>query len=1037
MHGWIDVTWCPNPLRPAGDRKIRRVLLTGTDTVDTVIKRLGLHGTSLTASLNGALVAKQRRHKKRVHAGDHLMLTQQAHGIESWVTASAAMSGKTIATAEFLGTLAGLAVDIAASIALSFAANALFGPLAPRNDGSARKDPDGYSIEGGSNQARQYGPLPVVLGEHLVFPDYSTRPFSEFINDPTASIEVVNGTAQTEEQTPPAFGFQDSPPAPTSYLPIAPWSLITGAPPTVPGIYGDNATRTYDSPGGIVNAPHTFIARYSEASPGIFTLEYTTWEDYSSATELVAPYWRTAGPFAVITRYGYTQLFNAERLASIFNFGFGDLEVTDLRIGASPLENYTNWHRHDSAVLVGQLDRTALQGYTSPGWIGDDYPTHVQTADGASLTQHAGVANDGWVVREGLPGCYHMQIDLYGRLFYQGNGGPENLSCVFEAQYREVGAASWTDFPFSPITLVNGMTTPVRETFRFHAPAPARYELRIRRVTHDATDARAVSDVTLTQVKFFIDDNSQYPAQKRVALLVQATGQLNGRLERLSALVKAKHWRWNSALPWVPGIFPGEDARWVWGPTTNPAWLFLYYARGGFQNDSATPAYFGGGKGWLDRPDPSNGPRLFGAGLENDRIDYAAIVAWAQYCDAAGLQCHMVLDAQRPCAEVLDDIATAGRASKTWAPGKLSVVWEAPDQPSIAVFGMPNIVAGTFQISYDDDDSTDEFVLDFTDSDKDFSADTVRAPVPGIAQPVNTSNIKAAFAMSRAQAQQQVNLLAASKFYHRRHIQWESTREALMIQRGDIVALAHDLTQWASSGRLVDVVADEAGNVVTIEVSCLVDGAAADDLFVWLRRPDGSFRTLQCVPPTSPARILTVITDWPLSDAPGVFASGEDNQVSAWLDTVPEDWIFLAGPMPTPGKRVRITAIEPGSNGRFRISARDEVAEYYPMATGGSAVAVASGERLVARAFNLGMEPSAAGGRRLVWDLENAHGAEVMVSVNGGAAAQIPVQGYLTVSGTELLLPEYAPGTHLDIQVLPVTAGAPVAVEGDRIAVTV
>ena len=58
------------------------------------------------------------------------------------------------------------------------------------------------------------------------------------------------------------------------------------------------------------------------------------------------------------------------------------------------------------------------------------------------------------------------------------------------------------------------------------------------------------------------------------------------------------------------------------------------------------------------------------------------------------------------------------------------------------------------------------------------------------------------------------------------------------------------------------------------------------------------------------------------------------------------------------------------------------------------------------------------------------------LSVNGGAAVQIPVQGYLTVSGEELLVPAYAAGTRLDIQVLPVADGTPVAIEGDSISVT-
>lgn len=1029
MTGWIDVTWCPNPMLPASDRKIRRIVLSGADTVDSIVKRMGLQATTLLISLNGTQIQKKRRNRKRVRAGDHLMLVQNARGVESFVFASAAMSGKTIATAELLATIAGFATNLAISLALSFAANALFGQQ--RNAGNSRKDPDGYSISGGANQARQYGPLMLVLGEHRVFPDYASQPFTEFVLDPTATRDIINGTPQTADQMPPDFAFEASPPA-ASYTPVAPWTLIAGSPPDSYGYYGDNAERSYTTTGGAVTMPHTFVVRFSTAGGTAIT----TLEEYGLEGDLQN--WRAIGAaLPVITRYGYELFTNTERLTSIFHFGFGDLEISDLRIGSTAIAEYINWQRHDSTVPAGQLDRTRLQGYNCPGWIGDDYPTHVQITDGGKLEQHAGIPADGWVTRQGMAGCDYIQFDLSGRLFSQGEGGITNLDCSFEAQYREIGATDWVNFPFSPITLTSGVTTPVRETFRNTMPAAARYEVRVRRLTQDESDANRVSDFALTQIKFFIADATKYPAQNRLGLLVQATGQLNGRLDRLSALVRAKHWAWTSTAPWTPGAFPGGTGAWVWQHTTNPAWLFLFYARGGYLNASATPAHLGGGRGWLDQPDPSNGIRMFGAGLLNDRIDYAAIVAWGQSCDAQGLQCRMVIDSQRPCSEILDDIAAAGRASKTWAPGKLSVVWEAADQPTVAVFGMPNIVAGTFQIAYDGDDTADEFTLDFTNSDNDFAADTVRQVVPGTVQPVDPKGLKAAYAMSKSQAQQEVNLLAASRVYHRRQIQWESQIEGYIVQRGDVVALAHDLTQWASSGRLIEITAID-GQIKTIKLSCMVENqTGAANFYIWLRKPDGTFSSIQCVPPARRTDMLTVISPWSVADAPGEFGPGANNSASSWPDTIPEDWIFMAGPTPTLGKRVRITAIEPAEQFRLRITARDEVAEYYPMQNGGGATQVASGERLVARAFNLGLLPADAGGRKLVWQLENAHGAEVMVSVNNGPETQIPVHGYLSVSGDELLLPVYAAGTRLDIRVLPIAAGTPAAVEGDSLAVTI
>ena len=61
----------------------------------------------------------------------------------------------------------------------------------------------------------------------------------------------------------------------------------------------------------------------------------------------------------------------------------------------------------------------------------------------------------------------------------------------------------------------------------------------------------------------------------------------------------------------------------------------------------------------------------------------------------------------------------------------------------------------------------------------------------------------------------------------------------------------------------------------------------------------------------------------------------------------------------------------------------------------------------------------------------------MLLSVNTGPAQQVPIDGSLTVAGVELLLPPYAAGTVLRVQVLPVAAGTPVAVVGDQLELTV
>ena len=1046
MTGLIEVVWCPNPLRPVADRQVRRLLSTGCDTVDSVVKRLGLHGTPLVVTLNACEVRRRRWYRKRVRPGDSLVLVQRPRGFETAILAAQLFGTINAFTMAAAAALSFLASDLVIGLAISMLANSLFG--AERGGASSQGNQDtgitAYGIEGGANQLRPYAPLSLVLGEHRMFPDYASRPFSEFVTDLDTAYEVINGTATYEDRAVPVFTPVAPVPPATSPTVNPPWTLLIETDGFA--YYGDNNPRTYNRQiltGGVeaITQPHSCVIKRNIY--GTIVDELTDYESYLNAGDDYTPpaqNWRPlTATLPVIVRYGYVAYFNTERLTSIFNWGLGDLTVSDLRIGSTPLEQYNNWQRHDSAVPPGQGDRTLLVGYSSAGWPSTVYPGNVQTVEGGKLEQRDGVPNGGWVERQGSEGCRYVQVDIAGRLFRQAGGGIEALGCDMEADYMAVGSSSWVALPFSPFSVSNGSTTPVRNTYSALLGVDV-LKVRVRRTTPEPAAASDVSELEWASLKMFRNADALYPAQHRTGLMIKATGQLNGRIDRLGGLVRAKHWIWNSGAAWTPGLFPGDGAApWVWSETTNPAWLFLYYARGGFINATAAPGYLGL-KGWLDRPDPANGARLFGAGLTNDRIDYATIVAWAQACYAAGLECRMVIDEQRSAGEVLDDIAAAGRASKSWATGKLSVVWEAAGQPVVAAFGMSNIVAGSFSVSYDTDTTVDEYALQYTRSDDDYEADTVYATVPGAAQPVGQKSESAVYSMTRAQAQRLVNLLAASRKYHRRKISWESTLEALAVQRGDIVQLGHDLTQWAFSGRLVELVAT-GGKITQVRLACEVENAGNDPHFyLWVRQPGGTYMSIECVPPIGRTSVLQVMADWLVADAPGVLGQRlvDENLASNWPETIPEDWMFLAGPTPTPGKRARIIGMEPSSQRRVRITARDEYEAYYPLEFGlGGAPDIDSGEQIVARAFNLTAAPAAAGGLLLSWELAAAHGAEVMVAVDGGAATQVPVQGFMTVSGTELLLPAYAPGSHVAIQLLPVAAGTPVAVQGDSLEITV
>lgn len=49
-----------------------------------------------------------------------------------------------------------------------------------------------YALTGGSNRARPYEPLPLIMGRHIAFPDLGAKSFTEFIGDDMYLYETFN-----------------------------------------------------------------------------------------------------------------------------------------------------------------------------------------------------------------------------------------------------------------------------------------------------------------------------------------------------------------------------------------------------------------------------------------------------------------------------------------------------------------------------------------------------------------------------------------------------------------------------------------------------------------------------------------------------------------------------------------------------------------------------------------------------------------------------------------------------------------------------
>ena len=554
----------------------------------------------------------------------------------------------------------------------------------------------------------------------------------------------------------------------------------------------------------------------------------------------------------------YAEITDGEQyLHQIFNFGLGELAVSDLGIGDTPLASYAEVDA-EFGDAQGRLDLVA---------------GNVDSIAGAALEDTA------FVERTTAPGTRRIGIDLVGRLFRVADDGEIVAnSAEVEIEWRPAAGGATQR---RTVTLTSDSQAPLRRSLGYDLGQAGAWRVRVRRRADPDASDRVYDDLSWAALRAYQADDGDYTGQTRLGLRIRATGQLSGRLDRLSAIVQQRVPIW-------------DGARWTRPmATSNPAWLFRWYARGL----------------------RIAGRLVAGVGLADARIDEASIKAWGAWCETGGLACNAVLDRALTHADVLAMIAQCGRASPTWQTGRLGVVWEDESRPATALVTPGNIVAGSFAVEYAAGQAADEIAVRYVEPDLDWQFNTLRRLAPGAsAPPAATATITLAGVTDRTQAAIMCNLQAARQRYHRRRLSWEMAAEGLAIARGDVVHITHSLIDGGQAGRLA------GGSTAQVILDRAVDPGA--DAMILLRLPDGALhRSAAAAPPGTVGETARLDLADPLPAAP-------DAGGASPLDTL---WRLYDAALPP--VRARIVAVEPATDRRVRFAAIDEVDAYHAAAT--------------------------------------------------------------------------------------------------------
>lgn len=580
-----------------------------------------------------------------------------------------------------------------------------------------------------------------------------------------------------------------------------------------------------------------------------------------------------------------------------------------------------------------QIGETAIESYqgVEVGRVGfgdgSPVPTaweSVDTVAGALLD--APTAPGPWVTRTSSANTVTLQLDLVGQIYRMADDGTLLYAYVdLEAEMRLLPSGSWQplvapssllrvgsteDPPEDPgpgsgfagmvrrVLLLQGKsdTKPVRRTLTVPVAA-GQYQVRMRKATVNTATNREQNVIEWGALKSYQADTASAVGRKVVGIKIKASGQLNGTLDQVTWLATSK-----PCPVW-------KGSAWVTEATSNPGALYLQFARG----------YTEGGR------------LLWGMGKPDDQIDIEGLKAWMLHCAARGYRYDHWHDAPGSCVEILDAIAAAGLASRSYHTGKLGVVYAAQGQPIEAVVTMGNMKRGSMRMDYATRTTADELEVAWPERTNRWLPGTLRVLAPGVDMPRETARLPLVGVTTQAGALTAARWTMAQNLYGRKSVAWSMDLEHLTFRRWSLVALSHDMTQWGYGGRLH--AAQNTAGVVTLTLDAEVPAGSTPH--VGLRLPgEAQYRIFAVQPFAGTAHVLTLAEAWPAGVAlPG---SGTGNPAH---DTL---WIFDF--KPSPGQRLRVTAIEPDPDLRgARITAVPEPDEFWGyMATGDYVVPVAA-----------------------------------------------------------------------------------------------
>lgn len=524
----------------------------------------------------------------------------------------------------------------------------------------------------------------------------------------------------------------------------------------------------------------------------------------------------------------YSELVGAvsyQRL--MFDLGHGDIEVSDLKIGDTDLSEFDG--------VEYEVTKT---------------PT-LYTSDISELSVSATLNDSDVVSRTTSANVDEISLDV---VFPQGlfgmddNGQQVTATASFALEYRETGSVTWLPVPV-PGTTSGGVETkahgfvfssgatytvktpdrkPFAAGFAFGVPAPGQYDVRITRNATSWGTANAnsrIGDGVWAALRSIRHSNPSNTGTNKLCMRIKASEQLNGTLSSLSCLVRQK----------IAVYDRGTDTWAAPAVSLNTAWV-LYWL---LSTCEAIPVH-----------------------VPAARIDLDSLADFADHCTANGFEVRGTVDARTTARALLDDVLSCSLGALSLRDGKYGVIFDSGTTIPTMAFTPLDMKGMTvsrgfvrlphaFKVRFRNPAANwdfDEIIV--LDDGYSYNGMDARGAASTDPEPAEFETLEIRFACDAHQAWRVARAQFAQAKFRPSVYAWETDIANLACCRGDLVRVAHDVTEWGTGwGRVVSLVAGGPdGAAATLVLDETIATEAGVSYSVRIRRDDASTVVANAVP---------------------------------------------------------------------------------------------------------------------------------------------------------------------------------------------